>query len=250
MARRKSRKGRRAGAAGYVGRVDRPVELTEPLRRKAPLVFPLIVLMSLLFTGGLWWTVALPIAVLAVFAGLAFRRARRASVVLAGGAVFTWLFGVYALGIAPAIGYLTLSELDVWLPWAPLVDTVLLLGFLAFRVRATLAEHWAQPFDATPGVVVSREYASLWRDRSDMADGGGWMAVGILAVTIAIVAASFVEESPLHLFLVLVVGGQGLALILTCVVASWLAYFIALRRWERATGIRLRVPALSRKPSS
>lgn len=225
--------------------VGEGAEFTEKFRRGAAAAFPVAVLMHLLFTYRAWPMSGVPslvVAVVLVFVGIIFRRVRRALAVLAIGSVYFWFFLVYTIGVTPTIAYLVVSNQREWLPWAPLASVVVLVIFLVYRVRLTLAREWARPLDETPGVVVRREDASLWRG-SDMPQLGLSRAA-IAMIVVFLPVLYFAHNTPLYLFVVLVVITHCLAVLTTCVVAWWVAYCVAVRRWERDSGLRLLLPAL------
>lgn len=140
------------------------------------------------------------------------------------------------------MSYLVLSGHRDWLPWAPITSAVLLLGLLAYRVRLSLARDWPHPLEETPGVEVSRADATLWRQFGLPEHGLSRVAIAMLLVFVPIACLTY--NTPMYMFVVLVVAMQCLALLTTCVVAWWVAYCIVVHRWERATGVRLRLPAL------
>jgi len=222
------------------------IEFTEKYRRGAGFFFPIAILMHLLFTHRVWPALALPsltIATILVLVGLAFRYVRRALVVLAVGSVHLWFFFVYTLGITPTIGYLVLTNHRDWLPWAPLASAALLLTFLAYRVRLDLARDWSRPLDETPGVVVNRKEATLWREYGKTPQGGLCRAAIAIALVLA-PAMYFTYGTPMYLLVMFVFAAPCIALLVTPVVAWWVAYYIAVVRWERANDIALRLPPL------
>lgn len=220
-------------------------EFTEKFRRGAVLGFPIAALMHFLFTYAVWPTSGVSIlAIIPLLAiiGLALRLIRRAAVVLAIGSLYFGFFFVYALGIAPSIAFLHLGGHKDWLPWAPLASALLLLSFLTYRVRLSLSREWSQPLDSIPGIRISRAEASIWREFGLPELGLSRVAIAMLLVFVP--TAYFTYNSTAYLFVVLVMAMQCLALLTTCVVAWWVSYFIAVFRWERAAGLRLRLPAL------
>jgi hypothetical protein len=234
-----------AGARPETNAAHVGAEFTEKFRRGAVAAFPIAILMHLLFTYRMWPMSGAPslwIAAILTTIGLAFRRIRRAVVVLAVGSVYFWFFLVYTIGVTPLMAYLVASHHRDWLPWAPLASTVLLLGFLFYRVRLTLLREWSRPLDQTQGVIVSREDMSVWRSSERPQIGLSRAAVVIMLVLGPTLYATY--NTSVFLFILLVVATHSVAFLTTCVVAWWVAYYLVVRRWEKTSGLRLWLPAL------
>jgi hypothetical protein len=198
-------------------------------------------------TYGVWPMLVKPSllgAVVLFVAGLAFRFTRRASLVLAIGGAFSWLFLVYVIGIAPTIACLSLSHHEALLPWIPVCSVVVLLGFLAYRVRETMLDEFSLPLDQTVGVHVSSEDETLWRENPKR-DERRFVAAAISMLCVFGTTLYLLWGTPSYVFVLFVVMCHGIAILMTFGVARWFAYYIAVRRWEARCGMRLRLSALS-----
>jgi hypothetical protein len=224
------------------------VEYTDKVRRSAVWAFPSAVLLHLLFTYGVWSDLVVPSLVatgLLALGGFLFRWLRSASAVLLVASAFFWVQLVYVIGVAPTIAYLALSGRNEWLPWAPLGSIALLLCLLATRVRATMRDEWAAPLDQTPGVHVRRDQKTLWREEVERPQGP--IVRAVLAMLLVFAPALFFSYGTgLYPFILFVLVSHSTAALTTAIVAWWVAYAIAVRRWEISTGTTLHLPPLRR----
>jgi len=223
---------------------------TEKMRRGAVVLFPGSILTHLLFTYGIWPSLLnahLVIAALMLLVGLSLRWIRRASLVLPITTIFLLYFFVYVGGVAPTLAYLTVSGHKEHLALGAAMSCAVYAVFLFYRVRVSLREEWSQSLELTRGVVVSRADQTLHHQNIQHHDQRTLSRVAIAMLTALAPALYFSRGTSAYLFVLFVVVSSCIGILLCFVVSWWIAYTIAVRRWERSNGVLLNLHPLSER---
>lgn len=229
--------------ARLVGDAD---ESTELQRRHSVWMFPAVILLHSIVVRALAPDLQLANLVAAVVAlpiGLAFRWLRRATAVIAVMIAFTTFVFLWMFGIATPLSYLVLIGRRDWIPWAGFTNASALGVFLWLRVRASLDREWSKPLDTTAGVHIATQDWILRREFGK-SEHPVFTAVAVLLGIILIPVFAFSRGRPEYLLFALFIGPLCIALMCTDGIARWIGFYVAVRRWEDAHGIRLRFPAL------
>jgi hypothetical protein len=228
---------------------DTGSDFTELFRRHAFWLGPSMLLFHALFLYGLAPQlvranlVAVPVTFLGGFALLRFRRA---TTILAA-AIGLFTFGlVYTPGVVAPMSYLALVKHPEWMPPVLVLSLIGLGGFCASRVRASLRIEWAQPLDKTPGVHLSVEHGTLRRELTPW-DQSGLAAVSYILLPVAGLSMYLTRGTPVYLTCVLFIFPYFIAFLCSVALARWVAFYIAVRRWEVEHRSRLFLSALSRR---
>jgi hypothetical protein len=236
--------------ARLVGEAD---ESTELARRHAVWLFPSMVLLHAVFVRALapgLQRANLILAIVALAGGLAYRWAQRATTVIVVLFGFSFLTFTYLFGIAVPMSYLIVSGQRDWVSWAAPTSAAVHTAFLLVRVRASLRSEWSKPLDEVAGIHIA---TNDWILRQEFGQRPSpilnMVAVGLGLAFIPLL--TFTRGGASYLVLALLIGPLCIALMMTDGLARWVGFYVAVRRWEAAHGIRLRFPALRwrrRKP--
>ena len=229
---------------GRIGVATR--ESTELQRRHAIWMFPAVVLLHGIWVRGLapdLQLLNLWVAAAALPFGLAFRFMRRATSVIAvmiGFSAFTFL---WMFGLAVPLTFMALAGLQAWMAWVGLALAALLGTFVWIRVRVSLRRDWSKPLDQVEWIHIATEGNVLWREFGKPESSGfNTVAVllGLLLIPLLLLARGHRE----YQLFALLLGPLWIALMCADSVARWIAFLVAVRRWEAAHDLRLRFPAL------
>lgn len=160
---------------------------------------------------------------------------------------FFALFFVYVGGVTPSLAYLTVSGHKDYIPLAAAVSGALYAAFLVYRVRATLRAEWSQSLERTPGVFVSPAEQTIRREPGTHHDQRRLSRIAVVMLAVFVPVLYFAHGTPAYLFILFVVMSPCIGLLLCCVVSWWIAYAIAVRRWEQTHGVLLQFHALGRR---
>lgn len=221
-------------------------ESTELQRRHAVWMFPAVMLLHGIWVRGLapdLQVLNLCVAAAALPFGLGFRWMRRATsviVVMIGFSAFTFL---WMFGLAVPLTFLVLAGLDAWIPWVGLTLAALLGAFVWIRVRVSLRRDWSVPLDQVDGIHIATERGVLWRDFGKP-EHPVFNRVAVLLLVLFIPLFVFTRDHREFRLVALLVGPLCIALMCADGVARWIAFYVAVRRWEIAHDVRLRFPPL------
>lgn len=221
-------------------------ESTELQRRHAVWMFPAVVLLHGIWVRGLapdLQVLNLCVAAAALPFGLAFRWMRRATSVIAvmiGFSAFTFL---WMFGLAVPLTFLALGGLQAWMPWVGLTLAALLGAFVLIRVRVSLRREWSIPLEQVDGIHITTEGGALWRDFGKP-EHPVFNTVAVLLLVLLIPLFLLTRDHREYRLFALLVGPLCIALMCADGVARWVAFYVAVRRWEIAHDVRLRFPAL------
>ena len=224
-------------------------DVSEFPRRTAIWVFPAILLLHAIFLQALapgLQRANLVAAALGLVGGFAFRWVRRATTVIAVIAVLGVFTFPYLMGIAAPLSYLAFANQRGWMPLAACAGILVFAAFMILRVRASLSKEWSQPLEKTPGVQIATNDWILWR----YFGRHGQPVLSVLATALLFTLVPVLSLSrgrPDYLAFALVVGPVCVAALCVAPLASWIAFYVSVRRWEAERGIRLRFPALRRR---
>jgi len=215
-------------------------DASDMIRRHAAWRAPLIALMNGIFIQGLvpgHFALHAVLVIVAFCAGLVFRRVRRASMVIGGNVAMNGLSTVYLFGIVAPLSYLSHAGYALSLAWTAPSVVVGLGAFLLWRTRVSLLKEWSRPLEQCSGVHVGSEgtivYESVVRKQP--------IAVAVACVLLAVFvpALYFSRHTSAYLPLAIVVGPACIALLATDSLAYSIAFYISIRRWERAHSLPL-----------
>jgi hypothetical protein len=219
-------------------------------RRQAVWLAPIIVvahgvLIQGLVPGHLAFHAAL--AVVACLAGLTLRWTRRASVVVGAKIAMTGLFLVYMFGIAAPLSYLAHAGYRRLLPVTFFSISVGFGAFLIWRTRVSLLQEWSQALERCPGLSVGSEGTITCKPVSRRQPIV--TAIACVLIALLIPALYFARDTAAYLPLAMSLGPACIAPLAIDPLAYLIAFYISIRRWERAHGTPLRFPPLrSRRP--
>lgn len=225
-------------------------DFTEKIRRGAVGLLPAMVLFHLLVTAAMLppeviigHVVFVP---LAVAVGYSLRKLRRATVVLGLSTAICLFSLTYLCGVAAPMAYLTLVELTQW-SWTALLAC--LTGHTAFlgyvSIRAYQRE-WAVPLDQTVGVHLNKQYGTVRREVVPWDEGKLTRASTVLLVVL-FPLLYFARGKPAYLMFAMLILPHFVAIVGSVLASRWIAFFVAVRRWEAANKVRLYFPPLAPK---
>lgn len=235
-----------ASMAGWIWAGESGSESTEMIRRHASWMFSFMVLLHSVLISAFSPSLGKASLVTVVFAllgGFAFRWLRRATVVLAVATAFYAFVFMYLFGIIGPMAYLAIVGAREWIPWATAGIAIALATYCSVRVRASLHEEFAQPLERAPGVHIATQDWILSREVGLR----GQFTLGAFAVLLLIVIVPglyLTRNTPAYLTLAMLVGPLCISVLCTDPVARWVAFNVAVRRWEAEHGIQLRFPPL------
>ncbi|HKU39844.1 MAG TPA: hypothetical protein VJR89_16910 [Polyangiales bacterium] len=220
-------------------------ESTELQRRKAFWMFPAVVLLHGIWVRGIapdLQVLNLCVAAAALPFGVAFRSMQRATSVIAvmiGFSAFTFL---WMFGIAAPLTFLGLAGLQPLLLWVGLMLAAVLGTFVWIRVRVSLRREWSKPLEQVEGVQIAQD-GTLWREFGK-APNSVFNTVAVLVIVAIVPLLLLSRGHRAYQMLALVAGPLCLALMCADGVARWIAFYVAVRRWEAEHHVRLHFPPL------